>query len=175
MNVKKLVFALSICFCAFSEPSQAFPTPVLDTLPRVFLLGVYDGGDFEQLKEQYSMSLVQACRSDMETAYYSWIHMLKHLESYSKTQNFDLDGVKMWLYVFWNKDGSIQHLAFYLKQNSRNVDKKAVTTFLEGFCSQYKSPIKAEKNFSNYSSATFPVMIEKEKEPEKVIEKVKKD
>jgi hypothetical protein len=175
MNVKKLVFALSICFCTLSESSKALPPPVLDTLPRVFLLGVYDGGDFEQLKEQYSMSLVQACRSDMETAYYSWIHMLKHLESYSKAQNFDLDGVKMWLYVFWNKDGSIQHLAFYLKQNSRNVDKTAVTTFLEGFCGQYKSPIKAEKNFSNYSSASFPVMIEKEKEPEKVIEKVKKD
>jgi hypothetical protein len=161
MNVKKLVFALSICLCVFSEPSHAFPTPILDTLPRVFLLGVYDGGDFEQLKEQYSMSLVQACRSDMETAYYSWIHMLKHLETYSKNQKFDLDGAKMWLYVFWNKDGSIQHLAFYLKQNSRNMDKTTVTTFLEGFCNQYKSPIKAEKNFSNYSSASFPVMIEK--------------
>jgi hypothetical protein len=160
MNVKKFIFALSISLCTLSESSNAKPTPVLDTLPRVFLLGVYDG-DFEQLKEQYSMSLVQACRSDMEMAYYNWIQMLQHLESYGKTQKFDLDGVKIWLYAFWNKDGSIQHLAFYLKQNSRNIDKTAFATFLDGFCSQYKSPIKAEKNFSNYSSASFPVMIEK--------------
>ena len=132
-----------------------------DTLPKVFMLGEFDGTPFETLKTQYEYTLVSVCQSDMETAYYCWLHMLTHLESYSKRTGFDLNGVKLWLYAFWNKDGTVSHLAYYLKPNSRNVTPEELKPFLTGFANSYTFPVKSEKDFSNYGSAAFPVQVEK--------------
>jgi len=155
-------FLLACAILSISYIAKANqPISPTDTLPKVFVLGEYDGQPFETLKIQYQYSLMDACHSDMETAYYTWVHMLKHLETYAQKNAYDLGGIKLWLYAFWNKDGSISHLAFYLKPNSRNVKPEELETLLAGFCESYTFPVKAEKDFSNYGNAVFPVQVEK--------------
>jgi hypothetical protein len=133
----------------------------LDSLPRVFALGDFDGKPFESLKLSYETTLLSACKNDMEGAYYVWVHMLKNMESFAQKSNFDLSGIKLWLYAFYNKDGSLNHLAFYPKPNSRNIKNEDMAAFLKEFVKSYTCPVKADKNFSNYSNATFPVLVEK--------------
>lgn len=131
------------------------------SIPRVFVLGQYDGSPFERLKGDYEASLVTACKNDMETAYYCWMHVLKHMESYAAKTNFDINGIKLWLYIFWEKDGTIGYMAYYPKPNSKNFKAEDMTAFLNDFCKNYTFPLKYEKAFSNYSTASFPVIIEK--------------
>jgi hypothetical protein len=65
------------------------------------------------------------------------------------------------LYVFWNKDGSIDHLAYHLKPNSKNVKYEELTAFLADFRNNYRSPLKFDAAYCNYSAGSFPVMVEK--------------
>ena len=130
-------------------------------LPRVFLLGDFDGSPFEQLKSSHEMTLLEACKNDSETAYYCWVHLLKHLETFAQQRSYDINGVKMWLYVFWNKDGTVAHIAYYLKPNSKFVKTEDLSNLLNSFCEIYKLPLTTDKNYSNYNSASFPVNMEK--------------
>jgi hypothetical protein len=160
--IKKTFFALSLSLLAFF--ANASTPPVIDTmptLPRVFQLGQYDGTPFESMKGEYEATLTSACKNDMELAYYSWVHLLKHMESFAGRTGFDINGVKLWLYIFWAKDGTIDYVAYHPKPNSRNMKEEEMTNFLIEFLKNYTFPIKNDKNFSNYSSASFPVMVEK--------------
>ena len=69
--------------------------------------------------------------------------------------------MKLWLYAFWEKDGSLGYIAYYPKPNSKNFKAEDMNSFLADFCKIYNSPLKYEKPFSNYSTASFPIMIEK--------------
>jgi hypothetical protein len=150
-------------FCLLSFGIQAnkpYCTAKLDTIPRIFTLGEYDGKPFETIKANFETTLLTVCKNDMEAAYYMWVHMLKYMETHSKKVGYDLNGVKLWLYVFFEKDGTIKHMAYYPKPNSKNFKAEEMTAFLSDFCKTYSFPLKFDKNFSNYSNATFPVMIE---------------
>lgn len=133
----------------------------IPVIPRVFTLGQYDGVLFERMKADYKTSLLTVCKNDVETAYYCWAHLLKHIESHAAKSNYDLNGVKLWLYAFWEKNGSLAYLAYYPKPNSKNFKAEEMTAFLNDFCKHYVAPYKYTESFSNYSTATFPVMIEK--------------
>ena len=135
----------------------------IDTMPRAFLLGEVEEAAFETLKGQYETTLVTAARGDMEAAYYLWVHLLKHIESHAERRKFDLRGIRAWFYVFWNKEGGVDHIAYYLKPNSRNLndsETEAMNQFLADFIKVYKSPLKYDKPYSNYNSASFPVLVE---------------
>ena len=160
--VKKICFVLSfsLIFASAFAGTPSVNPPADSSIPRVFILGQYDGLPFEKLKANYEASLITACKNDMETAYYCWVHMLKHMESQAGRSGFDLSGIKMWLYVFWEKDGTIGYMAYYLKPNSRNIKGEELTAFLSEFRKNYIFPVKFDKGFSNYSNASFPVMVE---------------
>ncbi len=165
-----LLFVAGLFLTAsFINPSAITAQPAASTdmvqngsiLPRVFLLGDFDGTPFEQLKSNYENTLFSACHNDAETAYFCWMHLLKHLESFAQQRNYDINGVKMWLYVFWNKDGTVAHIAYYLKPNSKFVKTDVLTNLLKSFSETYKLPLTSDKNYSNYNSAAFPVNVEK--------------
>lgn len=158
--MKKTLTLLAVLF--FLTAAQATPNTVkADSLPTVFALGQYDGQPFENLKAGYETQLLTVCRNDMEMAYYLWVHVLKHIETQSVKTGFNLDGVKLWLYIFWNKDGTIDNIAFYPKPNSKNIKNEDMAAFLATFCKTYKFPMTAATNFSHYSTANFPVLVEK--------------
>ena len=158
-KVKKTLTLLAVLFILTT--ARTAPTVQLDSLPTVFALGQYDGQPFEKLKTDYSTQLLTVCRNDMQMAYYLWVHVLKHIETHAINTKYDMDGVKLWLYIFWNKDGSIKNIAFYPKPNSKNFKTEDMAAFLSNFCKSYKFPMSAETNFSHYSIANFPVLVEK--------------
>lgn len=160
LTVRAITIWTIVC-CTFvpciSQNNKAKkPSAPAKELPTVFILGDYDK-PYEQLMEGQS-TLLDACDNDMNFAYHKLTGMMKDMETYAATTSFDLKGVNAWMHFFWQPDGSIDHIGFYLKPNSRNVNTEHLTEFLEGFAKQYKLSLKFNKKFSHYSSFTFPII-----------------
>lgn len=158
-----IIFALTnLIGLAKAAPSvsASFLTETNDTLPVVFMLG-QDDRAFDALKTEHDLQLLTVCRNDMEMTYYLWIQMMKHMESHANRTGFDLNGIKLWMYAFYNKDGSISHLAYHAKPQSRNFKPEDMTAFLSGFVKTYKLPMTADRSFQHYNVGHFPVLVEK--------------
>jgi hypothetical protein len=124
-------------------------------LPKVFLIGEYPE-QFELASEEYRLQLLDACEHDMKAAFDKWVGMLQAMEDFAELVEFDIKSVKMWIKVFWAEDGQIDHIAFYLKPNSKNVDVNQLTAFFQTFMNNYKFPLEAVDKYSHYGSASFP-------------------
>ncbi|MBK7407698.1 MAG: hypothetical protein IPJ40_06205 [Saprospirales bacterium] len=129
----------------------------LKEIPPVFVIGDYEP-EYEALTGNYSKSLLDVCGSDMTQAFDLWIGFVEEIEAYSKQSGFELNGVKAWIHVFFNEDGTITHIGFHLKPTSRNVDTDALASFLSQFIGQYQLPFTAREKYSNYTSVSFPSM-----------------
>jgi len=125
-------------------------------MPKVFLIGEYEN-DYNNLLLDYETLLFAACDFDMNVAYDKWMSMLREMEAYATDINFDLKGTKLWLNVFWEKDGTIKHVAYYLKPISRNVDTAELSAFFSSFMNNYTFPLVIDKSYSHYGSASFPL------------------
>ncbi len=123
--------------------------------PTVFLIGE-NTETFEKLSGKYETTLITACNGEMGDAYRKWMELMIALETYAEDNDFDINGSKMWIKFFWGEDGTIDHIAYHLKPNSRNIDTKSLTNLLEGFVAHYQMPVKFEYKFSHYASASFP-------------------
>lgn len=128
---------------------------VIDSLPLVFLIGEKEAA-YEDLVEECSEPLFSISDNSMDKAYGSWLGMLHDIEVFAVEDSFDIKGVKIWINTFWNGDGSIKHIAYYPKPNSKNIDYDKMTIFLKKFSAQYRFKESFEKCFSHYGSATFP-------------------
>lgn len=125
--------------------------------PTVFQIGQLPNA-FEELSDDYETGLLDVCNDDVKKAHIQWILMLKEMEKHATANDFNLNGIKMWMKVFWNKNGTIKHIAFHLKPASKNVDRKALEKFLNSFIKSYQGNVKATENFSQYSGASFPTL-----------------
>jgi len=123
-------------------------------LPGILLMG--DHAEEFSLVKSRSISLLEVCGANLEIAYSKWMHMVEEMDLEAAKQNFDLKGVKIWLNVIWNQDGSIQHLAFFLKPGSRQIDISGLNDFLAYFKGTYRMPIQSAGDFTHYGSAAFP-------------------
>lgn len=126
------------------------------SLPKVFLLGNHEVA-YERLSGE-GTSLLAVCEDDFNVAHGKWNSLLKEMEAHAEMINYDIKGVKMWLHVFWDDNGKINHIAFYLKPNSRNVKTEEMTAFLTDFVNNYHLPVRYADNFSHYSGAAFPTL-----------------
>ncbi|HHB78077.1 MAG TPA: hypothetical protein ENK85_02445 [Saprospiraceae bacterium] len=126
-----------------------------DNLPLVFVLGEH-AEQYDAMTEQYSNMLLDECKGDMQSAYSKWMGMLKEMEAYAKEINYDIDGIQIWMNVFWNKDGSVKHIAYYLKPESKVVPLDELTAFIKSFAKQYKFPVLAQNQYVHYGHAFFP-------------------
>lgn len=111
----------------------------------------------EDINFEYETLLLDACKYDMDKAYQLWIGMLHSMEDYSESIDFDLKGIKCWIKVYWATDGTISHIAYFLKPNSKNINTDELTTFFDSFASQYTLPFEAGDKFSHYGSASYPI------------------
>lgn len=125
-------------------------------IPAVFYIGENETA-FEKMVKDYNTLLFTVCENSMELTSDSWTMFLKDIESYASANNVDLKGTKYWLNVFWNKDGTIDYIAFFPKPNSRNMNYDDIKILLTGFVKQYQSPLRFKSRFSHYGSASFPV------------------
>lgn len=154
------VLLLSLMVSLGAQPLTAPRKANVSTLqkgqyPAVFLIGDYSDA-FESLSRQYEISLLNACEDDMDLAFNKWIEMMRAVELYSEKYNYDIKGVKMWLKVFWAADGSIEHMAYYLKPNSRNIDTEILSSLLTNFAKEYKTTLDSNADYSHYGTASFP-------------------
>lgn len=127
-----------------------------DDQSKVSLIGENEK-EYEKMMTQCPTPLLYITNNSMDEAYNLWTSMLSKMETTASEQGLDIRGVKVWMNLFWEADGSIKKIVYYPKPNSKNMDFEQLTTFLEGFAEFYNLDISNETCFSHYGSATFPV------------------
>ena len=124
-------------------------------LPVVFTVGEY-GKLYEELVSECETPLFDLTDRSMDSAYIYWLDQMGKLETHADTSGFDIKGVKIWINVFWNPDGSIKHIAFFPKKSSRNIDFDKLRGLLLSFARKCRSPIQSSSCYSHFGSASFP-------------------
>lgn len=125
-------------------------------LPKVFLIGEYED-KYGDLYEEYNEILLTVCDNNMNLAFDRWMDMINEMEEYAKSIEYDINGVKVWLKLFWAKDGAIDHISYFLKPDSRNINRAELSAFFSSFINNYKLPVTSSVKFTHNGSAQFPV------------------
>jgi len=149
-----LFFALFQTNSLFGQLALA-PSSQTPSLPKVFVLGE-ETADYEKIAPEYK-SLLEACDNDMEAAFKKWLSMLLEMETYAKKIDFDIKGVKLWMQVYWDKSGAIEHIGFYLRPTSKNVEVADISAFFTSFMNHYSFPLTSDFKYAHYTSVSFPI------------------
>ncbi len=151
-----------ILFIAISGWSQMKGKPEIlheqTNLPRVFMIGEYEK-PYESMSAGYDKMLLNAYGDDLTRAFYAWTSILMEMENYAREVHFDLSGLKLWMNVFINQDGTIQHIVYFPKPNSRNMEFELLTDFLNNFCKVYRFKDPLTVKCAHFGSASFPTFI----------------
>jgi hypothetical protein len=139
------------------------------TIPSVFLIGEYED-QYLALSKSHPALFMSVYNNDIDKAFRGYSNFLMDVEDYAAELGFDIRGVKLWLNIYFNADGTIEHLAFYPKPNSKNVPVEQLNAFFKNFVEQYRFPVKAEKAYQHSASAGFPTFFHRQGQ-----ETVKKD
>jgi len=144
--------SLTDSFCQTSQSSLSGDL----LLPEIFMLG--DEGQLYENEMPKYQTLLEACSDDMPVAFQKLYSMMKEMEAYADLVGYDLKGVNAWMHFFWDKDGSIEHIGYHLKPNSKNVDTDKLEVFLKDFARHYKFPLVVDEPYAHYSSFAFPIL-----------------
>ncbi len=147
-----------ICSVNAQQLNESVPPLRELDLPKVFLIGEYED-QYGLLYEVYHDLLLSVCHDDMNLAFDKWMHMLADMEAYANDIDFNLNGVKVWLKVFWDEDGSIRYLSYYLKPNSLNINTSELSAFFTSFINRYQMPIETNLKYTHNGSAQFPTSL----------------
>lgn len=161
-----LRFNLHIAFCLFLLSFSITAQETTDTLPPVFMIGEYEVMYNNMISQQPDL-LMTVCDNNMDQAYSNWLNFLVEVENFAIESKVDINGVKLWINVFWNEDGSIGHIAYYPKPNSKNMEYGYITALLKEFIDSYQSDLTHNKTFCHYGSASFPSFITSSKKVDK--------
>ena len=154
--MSKRLLIVPFLFLAFWLVTAQTVSDVESTVvPVVGMIGEYESS-FAMLAEENPGILLGVCGNDMDIAFEKWTDMLVAMEDYAESIAFDINGLKTYFYIFWNSDGTVRHLAFYPKSNSRNIPVEELRAFFKAFVKEYQMTVVASEGFSHYGSATFP-------------------
>jgi hypothetical protein len=152
--MNKIIGAL-VCCCLLSAAASA-----QNTLGRAFVLGDNEQS-YEQLATKYAVGLLQVNDNNMEAAFDSWLDLLQAVDDYAGRINYDIKGVKVYLHVFVAADGTLDHIGFLPRPDSRNVPVAELQAFFSGFARSYRMPVTGDQPFNHYAGATFPTLNER--------------
>jgi hypothetical protein len=113
----------------------------------------------EDLSTSYKSSLFSASDADFIKTTKNWQHVLVGIEKYAEEIDFDLKGVKIWIKVFFAKDGNIDHITYILSETSINIDTVDLEAFFRSFIRNYKLPEVHEQKFSYDARIMFPLYL----------------
>lgn len=113
---------------------------------------------YDNLISEHSDHLLQVCDNSMDEAYSLWTALLKDVEKYSLEEGYDIKGIKMWVNVFWRKDGTLKNIVFYPKPNSKNADYDKLKEVLSNYIDTAAVLKENDAAFSHYGSASFPIV-----------------
>ncbi len=128
--------------------------------PAVFIL-FNDEARHQKLVEDHPRSLLAVADNDPKAALGDWLSFLQNIETYAASINYDLKGVQLYLHAFWDTDGSIDALGYFLQPESRNVPEEELSVFFRKFIENYEPKLISEKKFSHYTSVSFPTFVER--------------
>ena len=154
-------YLLFITLVILQDIAFAQSTASTVSVPQVFLIGEHED-QYMDLSKKHPAIFISVYGNDIDRAFRGWSEMLMDMEDYAADLNFDILGVKLWFNIYFNADGTIKHLAFYPKPNSRNVPVEHLTAFFKNFVAQYQLPVKAEKAFQHSASAGFPTFFHRD-------------
>lgn len=129
-------------------------------LPVAFLLG-QDEAAYEKLNVAHPRNLLMVSGNDTGKALNNWLEFLKSMQEHAENVKFDINGLKVFLHVFWNEDGTIAHIGYFVKSDSRNFKPEELRAFFGTFVRAYKPMVTSDKKFSHYTTANFPTLIER--------------
>lgn len=133
-----------------------FANAQMATLPSVFMIGEYQE-EYSLLLSENPAPLLSVCDNKMDDAYEKWTTLLQGIEDEASLSQLDLKGIKVWINVFFNTDGSIKNLAFHPKPNSKEFDYETLKDLLEVFVANYNIGLANEEGlFVHYGCASFP-------------------
>jgi hypothetical protein len=159
LNVKKMMNNLfSIFFIllfSFNCTENMASVQVDSSGPKVFVLGD-DEEWVTQLTKKHPALMITVFDNNMDNAYSKWVEVLADMEDYANRINYDIRGVKLWLNIYWNKNGVIENIGFYLKPNSRNVKPEDLMAFFTSYLKNQKIRIPYHLAYYHNGSATFP-------------------
>lgn len=147
--MQRIFLILALC-CAFT--ATVFAQSSLD---KVFQLSKAEK-KYERLATEYSRTLLEASNNNIEAAFTAWIGFLQFIDKTAKEESVDINGLKVWIHVFWNPDGTINQLGYLLRPESRFVEESALKALFATVADRYALPVQVSYKFSHYSNATFP-------------------
>ena len=150
----KYLLIITLTLALLDAPLAQQPTEASAVAP-VFIIGEYEEQYFA-LSQQFPSAFLSIYDNDINVAYRAWSEFLMDIEDYALELNFDLKGVKLWMNLYFNPDGTLAHLGFYPKPNSRNIPEEQLVAFFKNFVSQYHFPEKTKEGFQHSASASFP-------------------
>lgn len=157
----KNIFVLFLLItCGISGLQAQIADSKTNAIPKIFQLGE-DEKIYDELVKGYPLSLLEASNNDVKVAFDKWIGVLEDMQDYADKIRYDIKGVKLRLHVFWNENGSIDHLGYLLREDSKNVNDAELKAFLKTFVSRSKMDIESMRKYSFYTTATFPVYAER--------------
>lgn len=110
------------------------------------------------LIKSHPKTLLDAANDDLKVVFEQWLHLMHDIDKYSEEVKFDIKGVRVWLDIFFAADGSIEHIAFILRPDSRNIDEAELRAFFSAFTRKHKLDLTYAEGFHHYSGANFPTL-----------------
>jgi hypothetical protein len=117
----------------------------------------------DALSNTYQSSLFSASNADFRETVNNWSIFLRSMEQYAEEIDFDIKGVKVWMKVFWAKDGSVNHLAYALSDRSININLTEWEAFLRSFIRNRKMALQHSKGFTYDGRIMFPLSYQRPK------------
>lgn len=112
---------------------------------------------YRNICEAYPETLLTWKKDDYTQTALLWFDFLKSMETYADSIQFNLNGIKLWLHIFWNEQGGIDYMGYYVHPESRQIDKTELNAFLSSFSRlAIKPDFKSGLKISHYTSASFP-------------------
>lgn len=78
------------------------------------------------------------------------------LEDYADAKGMDIRGAKLWLKVYFNKNGKLEHLAYFPKPNSKQIPTEYLDALFKSFVKDYYSNVIWEKGYQHSTNVSFP-------------------
>ena len=160
MLMKNVLSIICFSLCVVTITQAQITEESANKIPKVFKLGE-DESTYDELVKGYPLSLLEATNNDVKGAFNKWIQVLEEMENYSEKIRYNIKGLKLRLHVFWNESGNIDHIGYLLREDSRNVNDAELKAFLKSFVGRSKMDITAMRKYSFYTTATFPVYVER--------------
>lgn len=158
-KVLHIIFWVVVCSVLEAQTtSDTKASGAKSSLPSSFLIGEHELA-YDAILERYAKGFVAICGNDNDKAYMIWSSILADLVEFSKANNIELNGLKLWMNIFFNDNSGIDYIVYYPKPNSKNMDFDKLTELFINFCRSYKMKVKLGDRCILNANASFPLTV----------------